>query len=88
MKEEIIQFQKVLFLVCLIAPLVLYFVASEMREYKKMQERKMMGSILKRVLSAQNSRMRFTKQEEHPLLQEIPVVPLINKLGTNESFVK
>ena len=40
MKEEIIQFQKVLLLVCLIAPLVLYFVASEMKEYKKMQERK------------------------------------------------
>jgi hypothetical protein len=47
MKEEIIQFQKVLFLVCLIAPLVLYFVASEMREYKKMQERKSKSNIFK-----------------------------------------
>ena len=46
MKEEIIQFQKVLFLVCLIAPLVLYFVVSEMREYKKMQERKSKSNSL------------------------------------------
>ena len=46
MKEEIIQFQKVLFLVCLIAPLVLYFVVSEMKEYIKMQERKSKFSYL------------------------------------------